>query len=77
MQPELPPQSLFEAHKALVADYQVIDQFDIQVLACCYQLFRDSDIFLRRGGISAGVIVTDDDGRAVTQDGGTIDLSGA
>jgi len=30
----LPPQPLFQTHKALVANDQVIDQFDVQVLAC-------------------------------------------
>ena len=33
LQPTLPPQPLFQADKALVADDQVIDQLDVQVLA--------------------------------------------
>jgi hypothetical protein len=40
----LPPQTLFQADKALVANYEVIDQFNIKVLTRGDQLLRYSDI---------------------------------
>jgi len=41
----------------LIAYYKVIDQFNVKVLACRDQLLRYCDIFWRRGGITAGVIM--------------------
>jgi len=70
MQPELPPQSLFEAHKALVADYQVIEQLYVEEMCCLHELLRHIDIFGRRGGIAAGMVVTHNYVGTVAHDGG-------
>jgi hypothetical protein len=40
-----PPQTLFQADKALVANYEVVNQFNIKVLTCGDQLLRYCDIF--------------------------------
>jgi hypothetical protein len=50
-----PPQALFQADEALIANYEVINQLDIKVLTRRDQLLRYSDVFRRRGGIAAGV----------------------
>ena len=41
----LPSQSFFQADKAVVADNEVIDQFDIEVKTGGDELFGDGDIF--------------------------------
>jgi monoamine oxidase len=61
----------------LIAYYQVIDQFNVKVLTCRNQLLGYSDVFWRRGGIAAGMIMTNDDCGTVSYNGGSIDFSGA
>ncbi len=72
-----PPQPFLQAHEAVVANHEVIDQFDVQVLTCGDQLLRYGDIFWRGSGIATWVIMADDDGGAIAYDGGSIDFGGA
>ncbi len=41
----LPAQAFFQADETLVADDEVIDQFDVEVVACGDELLGDGDIF--------------------------------
>ncbi len=49
----------------MVADDEVIDKFNIEHFARFNELPGHSDVFGRRGGIAAGVIVANDDTGAV------------
>ncbi len=39
--PSLPPHSFFQADKTVIADDEVIDQFDVEDTACGDELFGD------------------------------------
>ncbi len=61
----------------MIADNQVIQQIDIQNLPGFYKLLCHGNIFWRRCGISAGMVVADDNAGAVANDGGAKYFSGA
>ena len=69
-----PLESLFHANKASRADDDVVDQFDLQQATGLDQLLRDVGVVLRGRRVAAGVVVADDDARAVAGDGGPEDL---
>ena len=71
-----PLEMFFEADEALVADDEVVDQLDVQDAAGLHQLLRRLDILRRRGRVSTGVVVAEDDPRAVAHNSWTEDLGG-
>ena len=73
----LPLQVFFQADKALVTNDDVVDQFDIEDATGRHELFRRVNILRRRRRIAAGVIVAEDEARAIADDGGAKDLGGA
>ena len=70
----LPAQPFLQADETLVANYEVVNQFNIEVLTRCDQLLRYSDILRRWAGIATRMIMTDNNGRAVAYNGRPIDL---
>lgn len=74
MQCALPVKALFEADETLIADDEMVDQFNIQVMPCLHKLLGNRYILRRWRWIAAGVIVTDNYAGAVAQDGGPVDL---
>src|SRR6266566_1485954 len=65
----LPQESLFQAHKALVAaNNDVIHKVYLKEFCCFNDLAGNSLIFRGRFRVSAGVVVTDDDTRTVAGD---------
>jgi len=72
-----PFHAFLQTDVALIADDEVIDQFNVQLAACLYQLLCYGDIFGRGCRVAAGVVMTDDDTWTVTDDGGSIDFGGA
>ena len=68
---------LLEADEALVADDEVIDQLDVKHATSRHELFRGLDVLLRRGWVATGVVVAEDDARAVADHGEAEDLGGA
>ncbi len=70
----LPAQAFLQTDKTLIADHKVVDQFDIEMLSCCDQLLGYGYVFRGGSWIAAGVIVANNDSRAVTYDCGTVDI---
>ncbi len=69
------PLELFlHANETTSADDDVIDQFDFEQVAGLDQLLRDVDVVFGGGWVAAGVVVADDDARAIAGDGGPEDL---
>jgi len=69
------PLELFlHANEAPRADDDVVDQFDLEQASGLDQLFGDVDVVLGGGRVAAGVVVADDDARAIAGDGGPEDL---
>jgi hypothetical protein len=69
-----PVEPFLQANKTVVADDEMIDQFDVQLLACLHQLLCDGDILVRGGWIATGMVVADNNAGAIAQDGGAVDL---
>src|SRR5260370_35370797 len=69
----LPPQVFFQAHEALVADDDVLDQLDVQDPAGLHKLLCRHDIIIRWGGGAAGVVGAQDEARDVTHAAGAGD----
>ncbi len=72
-----PLQLRLQARIAARADDDMVDQFYLEDRAGLDQLPRGVDVVLRGGRIAAGVVVADDDARAVAGDGGAEDLGHA
>src|SRR5258708_31374218 len=68
---------LFQAHEALMTNDDVIDQLDVEDTAGLHELLCRRDILIRWGRVAAGVVVAEDEARAVADDGGPEDLRGA
>jgi len=51
---------LFQTHEALVADDDVVDEFDVEDATGLHKLLCRLDIVLRRGRITAGMVVAED-----------------
>jgi len=73
----LPAQPFLQADETLVANHEVVNQFNVKVLTRGDQLLRNSNVLWRGSGIAAGVIMADENGWTVAYDGGSIDLGGA
>ena len=73
----LPAKVLFEADEALVAEDDVVDQLDVQDAPRRQELLRRHDILRGGSRVAAGMVVAEDEPRAVADDGGTEDLGGA
>jgi hypothetical protein len=50
----LPVEALFEADEAVVADDEVIDQFDVELLAGLHELLGDGDVFRQGRRVAVG-----------------------
>ena len=72
----LPTQAFLQTHETLIAYHKVIDQFNIEMLSCCDQLLRHSDVFWRWSGIATWVIMTNNDCGAVAYDCWPVNFSG-
>jgi hypothetical protein len=70
----LPAQPFLQADETLVANDEVVNQFNIKVLTRGDQLLRYGNVLWRGGGIAAGVIMADQNGWTVAYDGGSIDI---
>src|SRR5436309_11718500 len=66
----LPLEEFFEADEALVADDEVVDQLDVENASGLHELPGGLDVLRRRRWVAAGVVVAEDEGGAVADDGG-------
>ena len=60
--------ALFEGDEAVVAEDDVVQQFDAEDLAGFRQPLRDAAIFGAGGRVAAGMVVGDDDGGGAGDD---------
>ncbi len=67
----------FQAHKTLVADDEVVDQFDIEKAARGHELLGRLDVLGGGRRVAAGVVVAENEARAVADDRGAEDLRDA
>lgn len=59
-----------------VADDDVVEDFDFEELAGADEFAGETDVAFGGHGVAAGVIVGEDDGRSIGDDGGAEDLPG-
>jgi hypothetical protein len=60
-----PVQTLFEAHKAVIADDEVVDQLDVELLACLHKLLGHSDVFGPGRRVAAWMVVANKNAQTV------------
>ncbi len=66
-----------EADEALLTDDEVVDQLDVEDAPGLHQLPRRLEVLLGGRGVAAGMVVSEDEGGAVANDGLAEDLRGA
>src|SRR6266446_9075170 len=72
----LPPQPFLQTHKPVIPNHEMIHQFYIKHLPRLNKLLRYRDILRRRGRITAGVVMANNDSRTVTRNRWSVNLGG-